>query len=76
MRTFKFNYENIQKSKTKFDLSKRFNLIFSIFDVDNIYNFNTKISQIKKKAKLEDDLKKLNINLKENSEKIISGINF
>ena len=73
---FKFNYENIQKSKTKFDLSKRFNLIFSIFDVDNIYNFNTKISQIKKKAKLEDDLKKLNINLKENSEKIISGINF
>jgi alcohol dehydrogenase class IV len=73
---FKFNYENIQKSKTKFDLSKRFNLIFSIFEVDNIYNFNTKISQIKKKAKLEDDLKKLNINLKENSEKIISGINF
>ena len=37
--------------------------------------FNTKISFIKQKAKLEDNLTKLNIDLKTNSEKIVKGIN-
>ena len=73
---FKFNYENIQRSETKFDLYKRFNLIFKIFDVKDINSFNAKISKIKKKAKLEDNLEKLNINVRKNSEKIINGINF
>jgi alcohol dehydrogenase class IV len=73
---FKFNYENIGRSETKFNLSKRFDLIFDIFKVKNIYNFNTKISQIKKKAGLEDNLQKLNININKNSNQIINGINF
>ena len=34
-----------------------------------------KIKFLKKKANLEDDLSKLNINIKDNLEKIISGIN-
>ena len=46
-----------------------------MFDVKNIDNFNTKISFIKQKAKLEDNLTKLNIDLKTNSEKIVKGIN-
>ena len=50
-------------------------LVFSLFNVKNIDDFNSKISLIKKEAKLEDNLKKLNINLEKNSEKIIGGIN-
>ena len=66
---------NLNKSETSFDLMKRFDLIFKIFDVSNIDDFNTKISLIKKQAFLEDNLSKLNIDIKKNAEKIISGIN-
>ncbi len=72
---FKFNYMNLNKSETSFDLMKRFDLIFKIFDVSNIDDFNAKISLIKKQAFLEDNLSKLNIDIKKNAEKIISGIN-
>tara|TARA_B100000767_G_C19682977_1_gene500434 strand:- start:82 stop:1179 length:1098 start_codon:yes stop_codon:yes gene_type:complete len=72
---FKFNYENLNKSETSFDLKKRFDLIFKLFDVPNINDFNSKISLIKKQAKLEDNLIKLNINVQQSSEKIFNGIN-
>ena len=72
---FKFNYDNLNKSDTSFDLKKRFDLIFSIFDVSNIDKFNSKLSLIKKKANLENDLTKLNIDLNKSSENIINGIN-
>ena len=72
---FKFNYDNLEKSETSFDLKKRFNLIFDIFDVSNINDFNSKISLIKKKANLEDDLIKLNIDIEKSSRNIIKGIN-
>ena len=72
---FKFNFNNLNKSETSFDLKERFDLVFSLFNVKNIDDFNSKISLIKKEAKLEDNLKKLNINLEKNSEKIIGGIN-
>ena len=72
---FKFNFDNINKSETTFDLRERFNLIFNLFDVNNINNFNAKIGLIKKQAKLEDNLETLNINIKQSSEKIIKGIN-
>lgn len=72
---FKFNYENIEKSQTSFNLKKRFDIIFNLFDVANINSFNMKISSLKKQAKLEDDLSKLNIDIKNSSEKIIQGIN-
>ena len=72
---FKFNYENLNKSETSFDLKKRFDLIFNLLDVKNINDFSSKISIIKKQAKLEDDLVKLNIDIQKSSEKIIKGIN-
>ena len=62
---FKFNFDNINKSETSFDLRERFNLIFNLFDVKNINNFNDKIWLIKKQAKLEDNLETLNINIKQ-----------
>jgi alcohol dehydrogenase class IV len=72
---FKFNFENLDKSETSFDLKKRFDLIFNVFDVNSIDKFNSKISLLKKEAKLEDNLNLLNVNFEENSEKILSGIN-
>ena len=72
---FKFSHDNLQKSKTSFDLKKRFDLIFKLFDVTNINDFNSKISFLKTKAHLEDDLIKLKIDIKKNSENIIKGIN-
>lgn len=72
---FKFNYNNIDKSETSFDLKERFDLIFDIFDASNINDFNSKISLIKKRANLEDNLIKLNINIEKNYESIIKGIN-
>ncbi len=72
---FKFNFDNLDKSETSFNLKERFKLIFNLFDVKNINNFNSKISLIKKQAKLEDNLENLNINISQNSEKIIKGIN-
>ena len=74
-RFFRFNFDNLKKSETSFDLKKRFDLIFHLFDVKDIDNFNNKIGLIKKQAKLEDNLDILNINIKQSSEKIIKGIN-
>ena len=72
---FKFNYQNLNKSETYFDLKKRFDLMFHLFNVQNIDEFNLKISLMKKKSKLEDSLPKLNINAKNNSKNILNGIN-
>ena len=72
---FKFNFDNLDKSETSFNLKQRFDLIFNLFDVKNINDFNSKITFIKKKAKLEDNLETLNIDINQSSEKIIKGIN-
>jgi len=69
---FKFNYENLEKSETSFNLKKRFDLVFKIFDVRNINDFNSKITLIKNQANLEDNLIKLNIDVKKNSENILN----
>ena len=72
---FKFNYENLDKSETLFNLKERFDLVFNLLNVQNINEFTGKISILKKQAKLEDDLKKLNINVYKSSDKIMQGIN-
>ena len=72
---FKFNYDNLDKSETSFDLNKRFDLIFNLFNVSNIDEFSSKISLLKKQANLEDDLMKLNIDIRKSSDNIIKGIN-
>ena len=74
-RFFRFNFENIDKANTSFDLNKRYKLIFDLFSVNNFDDFSSKLSSIKKQANLEDDLNKLNIDIEKNSKNIISGIN-
>ena len=72
---FKFNFDNLKKSETSFDLKKRFELIFRLFDVGDIKSFNSKILFIKNEANLDSSLKNLNIDVYKNSEQIIKGIN-
>ena len=72
---FKFNFDNLNRSETSFDLKKRFDLIFDLFGVKSINDFNSKITLIKQQAKLEDNLETLNIDIRQSSEKIIKGIN-
>ena len=72
---FEFNYNNIFRSEANFDLNKRFNIIFDLFETPDIKSFNSKISLIKKRANLEDNLYDLNIDINKRSEEIISGIN-
>ena len=72
---FKFNFQNLQKSETTFDLKKRFEMIFDLFNVKNIDDFNKKISLLKNKADLADDLRSLKIDLDKDYNKIIKGVN-
>ena len=72
---FKFNFDNLNRSETSFDLKQRFDLIFNLLDVKNINDFSNKIILIKKQANLVDNLETLNIDIKQSSEKIIKGIN-
>ncbi len=70
----KFNFINIKKSNSKFDLSNRFNIIFEIFKVDNINDLTDKISKIGTNVGLENNFKKLNI-VKKDLENILKNIN-
>ena len=71
----KFNYHNHKRSKTNFDLKKRFKTIFKIAKVKDINEFDKLLVNIKKKARLENNLKKLSINIYKDYSKIISGVN-
>jgi alcohol dehydrogenase class IV len=72
---FEFNYINLEKSETAFDLKKRFEIIFKIFNVKNINELMLKISVLKKEASLNDNLLSLDINFNKEAEKIFKGIN-
>tara|TARA_B100000989_G_scaffold281913_1_gene246541 strand:- start:10723 stop:11844 length:1122 start_codon:yes stop_codon:yes gene_type:complete len=71
----KFNYRNQNKSKTSFDLNNRYRILFKIFGVRNIDDLNLKIKNIKYQANLNDDFKRLNIDIKKHYPKILNEIN-
>ena len=71
----KFNFINHKKAKCDFDINKRYKTIFTIFNVQNILELENVIIEIKKKAKLESNFVKLKINLKNNIDKLLNGIN-
>lgn len=72
---FKFNFANLHKSETSFNLQERFQLIFQLFKVNNIDEFSKKIVLIKQKAKLIDDFKTLKVDFNNSYSHIIKGIN-
>ena len=71
----KFNYENINYSISKFDLKKRYQIIFNLFEVNNILDLVNKIKNISKNVGIELNFKKLNINKKSQIDLIYKNIN-
>ena len=70
----RFNFDKIEISSTKFDLYKRFKLIFDLYEVSNIDEFYFKLIKIKKIRKLTDNFKRLKI-FEINPKQIIKGVN-
>ena len=71
----KFNYENMKHANCKFSLNDRYNILFKLTKSKNINDLDTYISNLKKKAKLEMNFKKLKINIDQSIPKILSGVN-
>jgi alcohol dehydrogenase len=68
-------YLNHQKSVTKFNLKNRFNKIFKILKIQNIYEFDLLLKNIKKLGNLEGNYNKLGIDISKQYSKIIGGVN-
>ena len=71
----KFNYDKIKLSSCKFDLKKRFNILFKISNTNNMNDFQNYIISLKRKANLEEDFEKLGINIKTDLKKIVKNVN-
>lgn len=71
----KFNYLNINRSKNIIDIKSRYQILFDLTKTNNINDLNSFFLLIKNELKLEQNFKKLNINLKADKEQILSGVN-
>tara|TARA_B100000029_G_scaffold511698_1_gene606440 strand:- start:366 stop:1484 length:1119 start_codon:yes stop_codon:yes gene_type:complete len=70
-----FNLKKINHSKSSFDLMERYKMLFNVFKVKHINDFNLSLVNLKKSASLENDFNKLGINLDVNMDRIINGLN-
>lgn len=71
----KFNFNNLKHADCNFNLKQRYKTLFNLTKSSNINDLDLFIKNIKKKAKLEDNFQKLNINIKERMPIILSGVN-
>ena len=71
----KFNFINHKKANCNFDIIKRYKSIFNIFGVRDIVELEHSLIKIKQKANLQNDFKKLKINLDNGINRIMHGIN-
>jgi alcohol dehydrogenase len=69
-----FNYKNMNIAKDSFKLKTNFDVIFKISKTKSIEELSKYIEFLKRKANLESNFKKLNIDLNNDYEKIISGV--
>ena len=70
-----FNLINKKFSRSSFELDKRYKIIFDIFSVKNINELCKKIKFIKMNAGLEDNYKKLGIDIDNGIDKILNEVN-
>ena len=68
-------YLKSKESVANFNVEKRFRKIFDIFNVKDLIQFNQKLKKIKIAGKLENNFKKLNINLDSDYHKILDSVN-
>ena len=71
----KFNYENLEKSNSIFNLKDRYQIIFDCSKTKTIESFDAYLENLKKNANLENNFSKLGVNIIEDYTKIISGVN-
>ncbi len=71
----KFNYFNADMADCNFNLKERYKILFNITKTKNILELDQYIHDLKKKASLENSLKKLKININTSINKILSGVN-
>ena len=71
----KFNFINLNRSKNIFDVKSRYQTLFELTKTNNINDLNNFFLQIKKDLKLEQNLNEMNINILQDKDKILSGIN-
>lgn len=71
----KFNYENMKRAKPNINLKKKYEILFNVSKTQSIIEFCDYLNHLKKIAKLEGNLKNLNINLDSAYDKILVGVN-
>ena len=71
----KFNFKKIQYADCNFNLKERYKILFNLTNTSNIEELDLFIKNIKKKANLESNLKKLKININKSIPLILKGIN-
>ena len=71
----KFNFENKHKTITNFSLDDRLKILLKLTETQNLNELLKYFNYIKTKAKLEDNFKKLNINIEKNFNTIAKDIN-
>jgi len=71
----KFNFNNIKFADCNFNLKDRYKTLFNLTKSSNINDFDLFIKNIKKRAKLENNFKKLNIDIKKQMPLILDGVN-
>ncbi len=71
----KFNYINLHKSHANFDLLKRFEILFKLTNTNNIEELDNFFLTLKKGSGLITNYKKLKINIKNESDRILSEVN-
>jgi alcohol dehydrogenase class IV len=70
-----FNYNNMNYSKSGLNLRKRYKILFSATKTRSITQLDLLLKDIKKQANLEQNYKKLGIDIKKNFSKILNGTN-
>ena len=71
----KFNYFNLKKSISTFNLKMRYDNIFDAAKVKNINELDIFLKKIRANTGLEKDFKKLGISIKRDYKKILSRVN-
>jgi alcohol dehydrogenase class IV len=71
----KFNFNNLKYADCNFNLKERYKILFNLTKSSNIEELDMFIKNIKKKARLESNFKKLNINIERSIPLILKGVN-
>ena len=74
-RVLKFNFYNQSKAISKYDLKKRYDILFKVTKTKNIEDLDNYLERLKKKLNLEQSFNKLGINFKSDSSRIFSQVN-